>query len=303
MNTAEKVIEKFGGQSKLAKLIERRQSTVQYWAKSGIIPAQWQGELLLLAKRLHIDLGYEDLIGLPRQETRTHDKSLDDADRDFTRRASPRYESRFSYQRLETPGRFSKGSFTIMFIDFITFTRYGDNQDLRRGARTLQNGIIDVFDELEWDVAGPVTQNDAVMIPTGDGYWIGFENFVDDKDILNYAARLSTRLKEENTSVRIGINHGPCFVHRDVNSRVNLVGWGLVDAERVMTCGSKGHILCTSAFARPLIDSTDEPNLHFIGQYSIRGRKLEVYNYYSDSFGNPYSPPEVKMKGKRKRNL
>jgi class 3 adenylate cyclase len=204
-------------------------------------------------------------------------------------------ESRFSYPKLERPGRFLKGSFTIMFIDIVHFTRYGDNDALRKAVRALHNEIIDVFEDLEWDVGGPVTQNDAVMMPTGDGYAIGFENFVEDRLVLEYAVELSNTLKFENVSVRIGINHGPCFVHKDVNNKVNLTGWGIVDAERVMSCGGKDHILCTASFAKPLIDTKAEPNLHHIGEYVKKERKLDVYNYYGRDFGNVESPGEGRI--------
>jgi class 3 adenylate cyclase len=200
-------------------------------------------------------------------------------------------ESRFSYQRLEKPNKFLKGSFTVMFIDIVRFTKYGDNEALRNAVRALQSAIMDVCEDLEWDVGGPATPNDAVMMPTGDGYGIGFESSrVDERAILNYAVQLSNRLKAENVSVRIGINHGPCYVHKDVNNKMNLAGWGIVDAERVMSCGDKDHILCTGAFARPLIDAKDEPNLHNVGDYVKKGRRLEVYNYYSDEFGNSDAP-------------
>jgi len=62
MNTAQKVIKKFGGQSALANFIGKRQSTVQHWAKSGIIPAKWQRELLSLAQQHNIDLSSNDFM-------------------------------------------------------------------------------------------------------------------------------------------------------------------------------------------------------------------------------------------------
>jgi hypothetical protein len=49
MNSAQKVIEKFGGQTALARLLGKRQSMVQYWAKTGIIPAKWHSHLLKIA--------------------------------------------------------------------------------------------------------------------------------------------------------------------------------------------------------------------------------------------------------------
>jgi hypothetical protein len=56
MNPAEKVISKFGGQTALARLIEKGQSTVQHWAKVGMIPARWQSKLLEIARENGIDL-------------------------------------------------------------------------------------------------------------------------------------------------------------------------------------------------------------------------------------------------------
>lgn len=62
MNTAQKIIEKFGGQSALAELIGKGQSTVQYWSKSGRIPAKWQKELLQLAQANTINLNPSDFV-------------------------------------------------------------------------------------------------------------------------------------------------------------------------------------------------------------------------------------------------
>lgn len=62
MNKAHNIINKFGGQSALAQLIGKGQSTVQYWAKSGRIPAKWQSELIKLAKENSIHLAPSDFI-------------------------------------------------------------------------------------------------------------------------------------------------------------------------------------------------------------------------------------------------
>lgn len=62
MNQAEKVIEKFGSQSQLARLIGKRQSTVQHWAAKGVIPAKWHGTLLALAEKRGISLCADDFV-------------------------------------------------------------------------------------------------------------------------------------------------------------------------------------------------------------------------------------------------
>jgi len=56
MNAAQLIIEKFGGQTALAGLIGKGQSTVQHWSKTGIIPAKWRPELLRLAAEKGLEL-------------------------------------------------------------------------------------------------------------------------------------------------------------------------------------------------------------------------------------------------------
>ena len=62
MNPAEKVIAKFGSQSEVARLIGKRQSTVQHWATKGIIPAKWHSTLLALAAERGLSLNADDFI-------------------------------------------------------------------------------------------------------------------------------------------------------------------------------------------------------------------------------------------------
>ena len=68
MNAAQQVIEKFGGQSALAVLVGKRPSTVQYWSKSGAIPAKWQTRLLTLAREQGVDLTAADFVKVPEVE-------------------------------------------------------------------------------------------------------------------------------------------------------------------------------------------------------------------------------------------
>jgi len=64
--SARQVIEKFGGQAALARLLGKGQTTVAYWAKTGVIPAKWHRILLTLAVEQGIRLTAEDLIPHPQ---------------------------------------------------------------------------------------------------------------------------------------------------------------------------------------------------------------------------------------------
>ena len=67
-NPAERIIRRFGGQSALANLLGRRQSTVQHWANTGRIPSQWHQPLISLARQRGIVLEGRDFVEMHRQE-------------------------------------------------------------------------------------------------------------------------------------------------------------------------------------------------------------------------------------------
>ncbi len=60
MNSAQRIILKFGGQSQLAEEIHTRQSTVQHWAKTGSITAKWHRPIVEAAVRRGIDISAMD---------------------------------------------------------------------------------------------------------------------------------------------------------------------------------------------------------------------------------------------------
>ncbi len=60
--SAKRIIEKFGGQTVLAALVGKGQSTVAYWAKTGTIPSKWQPKLLELAAEKGLDLQPSDFL-------------------------------------------------------------------------------------------------------------------------------------------------------------------------------------------------------------------------------------------------
>src|SRR4051812_11987554 len=63
-NAAERIIKRFGGQSALAALLGKRQSTVEHWAKTGRVPAQWQVPLVPLARQRGVILEARDFVDL-----------------------------------------------------------------------------------------------------------------------------------------------------------------------------------------------------------------------------------------------
>ncbi|MFC2062750.1 inositol-3-phosphate synthase [Chloroflexota bacterium] len=75
-NSAEQIINRFGGQSSLAGILGRRQSTVQHWVKTGRIPSQWHTPLLKLAKKKGIALEAKDFISEEKPSIESADGKL-----------------------------------------------------------------------------------------------------------------------------------------------------------------------------------------------------------------------------------
>ncbi len=67
-NPAERIIRRFGGQSALAALLGRRQSTIEHWASTGRIPAQWHQILISLARQRGVVLEAKDFVGMQPAE-------------------------------------------------------------------------------------------------------------------------------------------------------------------------------------------------------------------------------------------
>jgi myo-inositol-1-phosphate synthase len=63
-NAAQRIIKRFGGQSALAALLGKRQSTIEHWAKTGRVPAQWQVPLMSLARQRGVILEAKDFVEL-----------------------------------------------------------------------------------------------------------------------------------------------------------------------------------------------------------------------------------------------
>src|SRR5207302_9000958 len=63
-NAAERIIRRFGGQSALAALLGKRQSTIEHWARTGRVPAQWQMPLMSLGRQRGVIVEAKDFVEL-----------------------------------------------------------------------------------------------------------------------------------------------------------------------------------------------------------------------------------------------
>jgi class 3 adenylate cyclase len=135
------------------------------------------------------------------------------------------------------------------------------------------------------------SKSSLIYRSTGDGIALCF--FEDPEAPVHCAKEISTGLKSNpSLSVRMGIHSGPIFRVTDVNDYPDIIGGGINTAQRVMDIGNAGHILLSKAIADILIELGDwRPFLHDLGEVTVKhDKKVHIYNFYSDDFGNSDMP-------------
>jgi TolB-like protein len=132
-----------------------------------------------------------------------------------------------------------------------------------------------------------------LRLPTGDGGALVFRNTPEAPALC--AVEISKALKNHpELRVRMGIHSGPISDVTDLDEHTNIAGAGINIAQRVMDCGGAGHILLTKRVAGDLEQYARwRPLLHELGTCEVKhGVSLNVFNLYSDEFGNP-DPPKT----------
>src|SRR6266851_641504 len=118
------------------------------------------------------------------------------------------------------------------------------------------------------------------------------------------AVEISRALKEHpRLQLRMGIHSGPVSGVVDVNERANLTGAGINMAQRMMDCGDAGHILLSRHVAEDLEQYRQwQPYLHDLGECEVKhGARVHVFNFYTDSLGNPEVPEKVRQAKENKQ--
>lgn len=136
-----------------------------------------------------------------------------------------------------------------------------------------------------------------LRLPTGDGMVLVF--LADPQAPLECAMEMALELRSHpEIQLRMGIHSGPIKTIRDVNDQLNVTGAGIDMAQRVMDCGDAGHILISRRAADDLAPSSRwNTCLHDLGDCEIKhGRKVSLYNFYTDEIGNPAIPQKVKCR-------
>jgi hypothetical protein len=145
----------------------------------------------------------------------------------------------------------------------------------------------------------------TVVLPTGDGYAIGFSDSPEKP--IHLAMELHKAINRYNESqrgnkkllIRVGIDMGPVYVIKDLNNMDNVWGPGIILTRRVMDLAGDMNIFASARIAEDILklSSDYKKMIHPIGSYHIKhGEELQLFNIYGEGFGNKVAPRLKKVK-------
>jgi len=178
----------------------------------------------------------------------------------------------------------------VLFMDIVAYSLLPiDHQS--EAIQKLQR-IVRQREEFEKAQAA----NQVIYLPTGDGMALAFFN--DPCAPVRCARGISLVAKQRATfQLRMGIHFGPIYRHDDINSSANVAGGGINIAQRIMDCGDGGHVLVSKAVADVLLQLSEWKSMvHHLGEHEVKhGLRIEVFNIFSEDFGNQETPSKLKV--------
>jgi TonB family protein len=147
--------------------------------------------------------------------------------------------------------------------------------------------VKSAFNHLLSQVIKGVRPDDRIILDTGDGAAVTFLG--DPDECLKVGLELRDRLMEAAESlgsrsgegpVRIGMNLGPLRVALDMNGHPNIIGDGLIAAERVMAFAQPGQIVASRGFHEMVsrISVENGAMFHYEGKHTDKNaREHDIY--------------------------
>ena len=186
----------------------------------------------------------------------------------------------------------------VLFIDIVGYSRLLIDEQTKH-LRQLQDFVL-TTDECQRAKA----TDELIALPTGDGMALVF--FQDPEAPVRCAIQLASALKTTpDIQLRMGVHSGLISRLQDIKNNMNVAGGGINIAQRVMDCGDQGHILVSKRVADDLGQLARwSPHLHDLGEAQVKhGATLQIFNLFSDEFGNPQVPLKLQKEQPKRSAL
>jgi class 3 adenylate cyclase len=168
----------------------------------------------------------------------------------------------------------------VLFLDVVAFSSLERLRDMTTKVAELQSSVFSVLNpHYKWDETK--THNEIIVIPTGDGYAVAFHRMVDREEVMKRVSEIYYLLRyERKMEIRMGLSRGlhTCFI--DLNDNLNLIGDGIIRAQRAMTLAAPHQIFCTGEFLAGTDSSFKESFNEFPGWWRVKSEKpFQLFNY------------------------
>jgi TolB-like protein/class 3 adenylate cyclase/Tfp pilus assembly protein PilF len=178
----------------------------------------------------------------------------------------------------------------VLFIDIVGYSKLVTDE--QRRSLELLNQIVRGAEHFRTAEAN----SRLITVPSGDGMALVFYNTPEAP--VQCALEISSAMKQHpSVKLRMGIHSGPVSGVVDVSGRANIAGAGINIAQRVMDCGSAGHILISKHMAEDLEQYGQwRRHLHDLGECEVKhGVRVSVVNFYTEDLGNPEVPQKFRQ--------
>lgn len=192
----------------------------------------------------------------------------------------------FDYPRGKKQPRYYDIVNIVCFFDVVGFTKNTTNQEMKVIISKIQDDMEELlWEDFNWHELRK--RNDLILIPTGDGYGVGFHPSMSNDKVLTVCTDLYKRLIKEGTlfMIRMGLAKGPNIRFLDWNEHVNLFGYGINLASRVLSVAEPNQILVHSDYAEELKQMKGHPELKQLPEPKEikHGEHIIVYNLYKEN--------------------
>ena len=184
----------------------------------------------------------------------------------------------------------------FFFVDIVGLS----DPSMSTSTQTVKIKMLNKFIK-ESNVLKTSSQEELIILPTGDGMFIGFVDGLEQP--VKLAIELQKRIAEYNNDkptksfeiieIRIGCHVGNVFLVEDISGTQNVWGPGIIMARRVMDLGDANHILMTSEMAEDIMEISEEYEkiIYPLHDYEIKhGQTILLYSVFSETIGNPKRP-------------
>jgi len=184
----------------------------------------------------------------------------------------------------------------FFFVDIVGLS----DPTMSTNTQTVKIRMLNKFIK-ESHVLKTSSKDELIILPTGDGMFIGFIDGLEQP--LKLAIELQKKIEDynkdkssesfERVDVRIGCHIGNVFLVDDISGTKNVWGPGIIMARRVMDLGDSGHILMTSEMAESVAEVNEEYEkiIYPLHDYEIKhGQTILLYSMFSETIGNPKRP-------------